>query len=109
MGGSGGGGYYPTGVGGDSTDCKFNFTTSVFSPAPTVASGVNVDDILIVNLLSHPVVSIILLTQQGEQLGTITGSMQITRLIKCIDSGVEYEAKVLSKTGPSIEIQVYNK
>lgn len=88
-------------------ECNLSFDTDVFGPVPSVAKKVSVDDELHIQLVQqggHSSVGVLL--PSGEQLGSIAGSNYLPALVRCLQNGVNYTAKVIAINGAQIIIRI---
>lgn len=126
MGGSGGGSSFrgPTKGNGDNGSTgesgsevpgkkEFNcdelaFSTNVFGLVHGLVDRVSKGDVLSIVLSDEdgdsPVVAVNL--PNGERLGSIAGCNQLPELVKCLQEGVNYKAKVINTDGSQITIEV---
>jgi hypothetical protein len=79
--------------------------TQLASPDPAVIADLGVGDVLSVHLLSA-VGPLQALTADGEIAGAIL-TANPARLINCINSGFEFQARVLSLNGGECQISIY--
>ena len=94
------------GRGGGGTDkCAITERTILNSPVPTVVATLQVGDILLVELETHPRKRVVAKTNANLVAGAIT-SVNLVDIIECIQSGSVYEAEVLSITGGRIDIEI---
>jgi hypothetical protein len=113
-GGGGGGGYYPPpgprigggGVGGDACDLKI--TTVVNGPNPSLTGSLSVGSTLDVRVGGPSGRTIeVRLPGTSQVVGSVIGIAGAGQLLKCIDDGHEYEAKVVGIASGKIDIEVY--
>lgn len=118
MGGSGGGSGYPSGGAGSGTgggtgnDCEFEFSTTLFGPVPGIANQLSAGDVLDVRLAvdgESSAVGVFSPQLDGQQVGTLAGSNRIPDMVACLNSGVEYIARVLSVNGSQVGLRVSNR
>lgn len=112
MGGSGGGSGYPrggSGTGGtnggsdsglgspDADPCAIAFQDDLYSPVAGVAERLKLGQVLVVRLTPANAVGIFL--DNGTQVGTLAGHVQLPALVGCLEDGVEFAADVVDATG----------
>lgn len=95
------------GIGAASRDdkCAIVERTVLNSPNPTVVAGLNVGDILQVELETQPRSRLVAKTTVGATAGAIT-STSIVDIIECIQNGSAYEAEVLAINSGKVEIEI---
>jgi hypothetical protein len=114
-GGGGGGGYYPPpgpktggggGVGNDA--CDLRITTVINGPNPSLTGSLSVGSVLDVRV-GGPSGRTIEVRLPGTTLavGSVIGIAGAGQLLKCIDDGHGYEAKVIGIASGKIDIEVY--
>ena len=88
--------------------CDLNFQTSLFGPVPNVVDSLVVGDVLDIELLTqNQTVSVAAFVQDSrKQAGTITGARQLGDLVRCLQDGHQYEAKVMTISGSIIDLRV---
>lgn len=112
MSGGGGGGSSsedwrgPGGGGGAGDDkCAIVERTVLNSPNAAVVGGLNVGDILEVELETQPRSRLVAKTANGQVAGAIT-STSIVVIIECIQDGSAYEAEVLAVNAGKVEVEI---
>ena len=103
-GGGGGGSFQPA---DDGVACgRLTFEAALASPQPTAVAGLNVGEILAVQLQqppgSGPFIAAV------DDSGQIVGSLidRVAELLRCIQSGYTYTAEVLRISGGSVRVRV---
>jgi hypothetical protein len=103
---SGGGSYGGGGgVGEDVISCSdLRFHTSLNSPVPEVVETLKPKDVLTLERRKSdgPVLAV---NRKKQIAGSIAGGL-LLRLIKCMESGYDYEAVVMKVTGGNVEVEV---
>lgn len=107
------GGGYGGGEGGYSgpdsgLDCSaLKFTTGLASPEPTVVATLAVDDVLNVQLQGEGSQrSVDVITGAGQRAGSITH--RVPELLRCLQSGHTFAARVVSVDGGAVRVEVYS-
>jgi hypothetical protein len=105
MSGGGGGRYYPS---QDFDNCQtISIQTSLASPVPAVIGTLSVGDILDIALLTATGPA-----QVITNAGAIAGALlppELSRLIRCMNEGHQYTAKVTAIAGGNCEILIRHK
>lgn len=100
-GGGPGGGFDP---GGPQTPCdELEFRTSIASPQ-AAAADLEIEEELVVVLVSGPPASINLEREGGETVGSLTS--RVPELLRCLQQGVQFAAVVESVDGGDIRVRV---
>lgn len=93
---------------GSSTRCQdINTITHIATPNPQILEKVKVGDYLDLTLRTStgPIQAV---TNTGEIVGSIL-TVTISQLINCINEGVQFHAKVLSKNGGDCKVLITPK
>lgn len=102
MGGSGGGGWVPS---GPAARCDtLAFTATVNSPQPAALAAVSVGDVLDVSL-SPPPQQTVVVSKLGATVGALTGP-KISTLVSCLQNGYRFEAEVVALNGGICTVEV---
>ncbi|HVX00129.1 MAG TPA: hypothetical protein VHA52_06830 [Candidatus Babeliaceae bacterium] len=103
---SGSSGNYSFDTGSSGPDCAdLVLRTQLASPDPAVIADLGVGDILTVHLL-NAVGPLQALTVDNQIAGAIL-TANPARLINCINSGYEFQARVLSINGGECQVSIY--
>lgn len=105
-GGSGiGGGSIGGGGGGAGSDCPLSFKTALIGP---VAGACAVGDVLQVIFQAAPPPGRIVCAHMGTgaTVGAIGGIPGLSKVIECLQAGVQYEAHVDNITGGRVDVTV---
>lgn len=93
------------GAGGGSDPCAIRETTVLNSPNRSVVSTLRVGDVLEVVVPTGNVVRLVARTSGGAIAGSIT-SGAMNQIIRCIQVGRTYEARVQSVSGGQVRVEV---
>lgn len=105
MSGSGGGGF-GGGGGGDEVSCdRLSFETQLSSPKPAVIAGINVGDVLSVDIDQQGAAQVVVIKHGNQIAGGIT-SPKMARLLECLRLGSRYTATVMSKVGGQVTVRI---
>lgn len=85
--------------------CAIVERTVLNSPVPAIVAGLNVGDILTVELETNPRSRLVAKTVAGASAGAIT-STSIVDIIECIQNGSAYVAEVLAINAGKVEIEI---
>lgn len=91
--------------GAGNENCDIVERTNLNSPNPAVVASLNVGDILFISLNLGPPKRVEAQDSSGQVAGTIT-SAALARLIRCLESGVAFEAEVLVISGGKVEVEL---
>lgn len=86
---------------------RLSFRAPITSPKPQLLKALKVGDVLDIKLDPNPPHTVSV-TSHGSPVGTLTGS-DISELVRCIQNGFEYEAKVLEIRGGTCIVEVSAK
>lgn len=89
--------------------CDLDFAIKLFGPVPGVVDGLQVDDMLDIELQSEsggPVVAVITRSDPPQRAGTLIGGGEVPDLVDCMDREFSYSATVKSKDGSEIWLHV---
>lgn len=104
MSGSGGGGFGGGGDGEVSCD-RLSFETQLSSPKPAVVSGIEVGDVLSVEVEPQGAVQVVVIKHRGQVAGGIT-SPRMVRLLECLQLGSRYSATVVRIVGGQVIVRI---
>ncbi len=94
-----------SGSGSGEDKCAIVERTVLNSPNPAVVAGLNVGDVLLVELETQPRSRLVAKTADGATAGAIT-STSIVDIIECIQNGSAYVAEVLAVNAGKVEIEI---
>lgn len=102
---SGSGGRSRGNVRSTSTPCdKLEFDAPIMSPEPAVVQSLKIGDILLVALQRELPGGTIVVLNGNSVAGSIIE--HVSELVRCIQDGHSYEAKVLSIRGGDVRVRV---
>lgn len=93
------------GSGGNTNECTISIIVILVKTQPPI-SGVGVGDILSVGLEGG---SVAVYNDSGEICGYIGSTAMLSRIIRCIESGVIYIAEVTECSGTRYSVRLKNK
>jgi hypothetical protein len=102
---SGGGNFGGGGGGEEEQNCEdLRFHTSLNSPEPSVVAKLATKDVLRLEQRTEggPLLAV---TKSNKVAGSIAGGL-LLRLLRCIESGHEFEAVVTKVTGGNVQLEV---
>lgn len=96
--------------GGASTDSGVSceelvIETQLSSPVAAVIAGVNIGDVLPVEIRTVSGTVVVIVTHKGAVAGGLA-SPQLQRLRECMNGGTVYKATVLSKSNGQVRVRV---
>lgn len=101
---SGGGSYSGTPVDSKKPCDKLRFETTLASPNPGAIKELKVGDTLSVSIETSNGKKILAVLKGKTIVGTITE--KVAELIRCIQEGNTFEAKILSISGGAIKVEI---